>query len=200
MIENILILDTETTGLDTRKGAEIIEIAVILFSIKYKCVLQCFSTLVPCLDNPVQNINHIDPKSTLENYPFMLEDKISNLEEIWNDPTSVASCLVPDAPILYSSIINEMNAKAQAIVAHNAAFDRKFVEAQPWSYSLSKNKWICTKENFTWPVKLTRFRLQDVCMAMNVPYIDAHRAIQDCFFLAHCFQKVEDLQERIDRC
>ena len=37
-IEKILILDTETTGLDENKD-EVIEIGCILFDVSYKCVL-----------------------------------------------------------------------------------------------------------------------------------------------------------------
>lgn len=80
-------------------------------------------------------------------------------------------------------------------VAHNAQFDKKFLHG---FRMIQEGKWICTKSDFQWPVKLTRYRLQDVCDAMGVPYIDAHRALADCDLLAKCFNKVPDLQQRIE--
>ena len=45
-IEKILILDTETTGLDENKD-EVIEIGCILFDVSFKCVLSQVSFLFP---------------------------------------------------------------------------------------------------------------------------------------------------------
>ena len=45
-IEKILILDTETTGLDENKD-EVIEIGCILFDVSFKCVLSQVSFLLP---------------------------------------------------------------------------------------------------------------------------------------------------------
>ena len=44
-IEKILILDTETTGLDENKD-EVIEIGCILFDVSFKCVLSQVSFLL----------------------------------------------------------------------------------------------------------------------------------------------------------
>lgn len=182
MIENILILDTETTGLYTNKGHKVIEIAVILFNLKYKAVLQSFSTLCPCDENPVEHINHIPSLLTNVTYPYY-EDR--------ETPNGMEKRYFMD-DILYG-----MAYAAQAIVAHNAAFDRAFVAMMgECGDDLSRRKWICTKSNFTWPVHLTRFRLEDVCNGMGVPYINAHRAMNDCQLLAQCFEKVQDLEER----
>ena len=64
MIENILILDTETNGLDPSKGAQVIEIGALLFNIHHREVIQSLSTLLYCDNNPVQEINHIDVEWT----------------------------------------------------------------------------------------------------------------------------------------
>jgi DNA polymerase-3 subunit epsilon len=201
MIENLLIIDTETTGLDVKKGAVMIEIAAVLFSVKYKTVLQSFSTLLPCEINPVENINHISAESTREDYAFRNLSNAEIFTQMWTNPESQTSSIINDPSLIGTGdILIEMNKKAQACVAHNADFDKRFIATAPWGYTLLLNKWICTKANFTWPVKLMRFRQQDVCEAMGVPYVDAHRALSDCLMLAQCFSKVEDLQERIDRC
>ena len=172
MIENILIIDTETTGLHPEKGAKLIEVGAVLFNVKYKAVLQCYSSLLPCDENPVEHINHINVEWTKSPY---------SIEEI--DPI----------------LVNLAN-NSEAIVAHNAQFDKKFISLLKCGIYLLNHRWICTKNNFTWPVPLSRLRLEDICNAMGVPYIDAHRALQDCLLLAQCFAKVEDLQNRIDRC
>lgn len=172
MIENILILDTETTGLWPEKGAKLIEIGLILFNIKYKSVLQSYATLLPCETNPVENINHIKVAATQCNFSLALID----------------------------SIIKTMAECADACIAHNAEFDKKFIATIPVGEKLLDMKWICTKANFTWPISLQSFRLEDICNGMKVPYINAHRALVDCLFIAQCFEKVEDLEERINRC
>jgi len=172
MIENILILDTETTGLDPKKGAKVIEIAVVLYNLKFKSVLQAFSTLYPCDNNPAEHINHINPQSTKENYSLSCVDQFM----MW-----ISDC-------------------SQAVVAHNAKFDKLFVETLSFGRHILSKPWICTKQNFTWPIHLTRLRLEDICNAMGVQYLDAHRALSDCYFLVNCFNNVDDLEERINKC
>lgn len=172
-IETVLILDTETTGLHPDKGSQMIEVGAILYSAKHKCVLQSFASLFPCVENPVEHVNNIKPEVTQEPMPHKL--------------------VLPH--------LIEMANNAQACVAHNAEFDIKFLDAtwpqipQKWK----ERKWICTKKDFKWPVPLYRNRLEDICNAMGVPYIDAHRALIDCHFIALCFSKVADLVLRLDQ-
>lgn len=172
MINNILILDTETTGLDPKNGSKLIEIGVVIYNLKYKSVLQSFSTLYPCASNPAEKINHIKVECTIENYSLSHVD----------------------------SLIRDMADCCEAVVAHNAKFDESFVDTLSFGKHLLDKKWICTQRNFTWPVKLDRFRLEDICNAMGVQYSNAHRALEDCYLLVNCFNKVDDLVERFERC
>ena len=55
-IEKILILDTETTGLDENKD-EVIEIGCILFDVSFKCVLSQVSFLFPVNNNEAEHVN-----------------------------------------------------------------------------------------------------------------------------------------------
>ncbi len=169
MIENVLIVDTETTGLHPDKGDQLIEIAAVLYNIKHKTILQQFSTLFPCDANPVEHINGISAESTREEYP--LEFVNSQLK------------------IMLQSV--------GAVVAHNAQFDRKFVRELKLP-EFDEMPWICTKADFEWPVNLHRNRLEDVCVSMGVPYIDAHRALNDCRLIAACFDRVVDLAMRLN--
>jgi len=169
-MENVLIIDTETTGLDPSKGAVCIEIGAMLYSIKQKVILQNFSTFLPCTDNPVEDINNIKAEWTQQKMPT-------------------------GAGLIF---LKYMANEADAFVAHNAAFDKRFLQDNKELYEIVCNKkWICTKNDFKWPISLFRNRLQDICVAMGVPYVDAHRALIDCHFIASCFSKVEDLEQRL---
>lgn len=170
MIDNVLIVDTETTGLRPDNGDKVIEIAAILYNIKHKTVLQNFSTLFPCEANPVEDINGIKAEATRAS--FALETVNAHLLA--------------------------MVRHSDAIVAHNAEFDKKFIRTLFIWNEYSQLPWICTKKDFKWPMKLYRNRLQDVCQGIGVPYVDAHRALNDCRLIAECFNKVSDLQQRID--
>ncbi len=165
MIENILIIDLETTGLSPEKD-KTIEIGAVLYNIREKVVLQQLGFFLPCEENPVEHINHIKPE--------------------WTRLTSAIGQFM-DAVI-------EMMTASDALVAHNAKFDKGFLDKLFPVY----NKWICTKDDFKWPVQLNRKRLQDVCEAMGVPYVDAHRSLPDCNLLVQCFNKVDDLYERFN--
>ena len=168
---NILILDTETTGFSPAKGAQLIEVGALLYNVDYRVVIQTLSFLLPCDTNAAEHINGIKPDWT----------KQSILH-----PHSSAELLV------------DMAWASNFIIAHNASFDIEFVKTlidagSPfWSVP-----WICTYKKFPWPVQLTRKRLEDVCVAMGVPYVKAHRALTDCQFIADCFSKIVDLKERL---
>lgn len=171
MIENIVIIDTETTGLSPAKGSKIIEIAAVLFNLKHKVILQSYATLLPCETNPVEHINHISAEATKCDYSLIKLDDI------------------------LMSIVD----KAQVCVAHHKKFDMDFVGLLSCGKHILNKRWICTKADFKWPVTLQRYRLEDICNAMRVPYINAHRALIDCLMLAQCFQRVEDLEDRFNK-
>jgi DNA polymerase III subunit epsilon len=168
MIDNILILDTETTGLEPAKGAQVIEVAAHLFNIHHREIIQTVSTLLACDNNPVQDINNIDPEWT-------------RVRKEEGAALRFLGC---------------MSRQADYIVAHNAQFDKKFMNTLKFDGHFSQMQWICTQRDFKWPVQLVRYRLQDICEAMGVAYVDAHRALTDCNFLADCFKRIDDLDKR----
>lgn len=169
-IENVLIIDTETTGLYPEKGAKVIEVGAILYNVPTRSILQNFSTLFPCEENPVQDVNGISADSTRKPMPFEVANRQLELMAEYSD----------------------------AMIAHNAEFDRKFLKTLSVWTVMSHLPLICTKADFKWPCQLYRNRLQDVCEGMGVPYVDAHRALNDCRFLALCFSKVVNLEQRLD--
>ena len=163
MIENILIIDCETTGLHVSHGATLIEVCCVLYNVKHQNVLQIYSTLLPCEANPVEKINKISPELTKSNYSLRT-----------------------------LTTIQDMIDHSDALVAHNAQFDRNFVEAHLLSF-LKPIRWICTRNDFPWPIEVNRRRLRDVCQGMGVVYEEIHRAYYDCMLLVQCFNKIEDL-------
>ena len=167
---NIVVLDTETTGL-SEKEHKVIEIAAILYNIEHKAMLQCASTLITCYENPVENINGISPAVTQLDY-------------------SLTPALV---------MIESMADNAVALVAHNAQFDQKFVKAMNgFTTEFYHKLWICSKRDIKWHIPLPRMRLQDICEGCQIPYSNAHRAMQDVRLLTACLAKLPNLQEQID--
>ena len=83
-IEKILILDTETTGLDENKD-EVIEIGCILFDVSFKCVLSQVSFLFPVDNNEAEHVNGISadiysPSSVIKKSTIMSFIKICNMK------------------------------------------------------------------------------------------------------------------------
>ena len=87
-IEKILILDTETTGLDENKD-ELIEIGCILFDVSFRCVLSQVSFLLPVNNNEAEHVNGISAEVTNISQPwedglnFFLKLQISSLLIMW---------------------------------------------------------------------------------------------------------------------
>ena len=91
----LLILDTETTGLDPQRD-HCIELGAVLFDLPRRSVLSQVSLLLPCDQNPAQAVNGIDPVLTQQPQP-------------WQQGLQWFEALL---------------ASADLVVAHNAAFDR----------------------------------------------------------------------------
>ena len=96
-IEKILILDTETTGLDENKD-EVIEIGCILFDVSFKCVLSQVSFLFPVNNNEAEHVNGISAE-------------VTNISQPWEDGLNFFLKLVDCSDF---------------IVAHNVEFDKKW--------------------------------------------------------------------------
>ncbi len=95
---NLLIIDTETTGLDPNQGAECIEIGAILYSVPHRAILAQCSTLLPVKENGQQDIHGIGDEANDVFYPHGKA----------------------------ISLISSMVINADYAVAHNAPFDQQF--------------------------------------------------------------------------
>lgn len=148
-----LVVDVETTGLDSRHH-EIIELAMTPFSYG--------------LDGTIFTVGK--SFQSLQQPSTPIPDEISTITGITNamvegqtiDERKMASFITP----------------ASIIIAHNAAFDRRFLErfsplfiAKPWACSLSQIDWAGEGYEGT--------KLGYLAQAAGFFY-DSHRAVNDC--------------------
>jgi len=171
-MKEILILDVETTGLDPETDV-IVELGFVLFSVEHHSTIAQGSHLFGAASNPAEAINRI-PAAAVTN------------EEGWPRPGF-------DAFFLASA------SRAGVVAAHNASFDRSFLERNPRVDLGSSAQWICTHEDFPWPIERARGRsLVEIAVAHDVPVVSAHRALDDCRLLAEIFTRIPDLDERLE--
>ena len=171
LIESILILDTETTGLDENND-QVIELGCILFHVTSKSVLSQLSFLLPVSTNDAQHINGISVE-------------VSNILQPWQKGIKYFLELVDSCDL---------------IVAHNADFDRKWFGKgylpnlnKKWICSLEDINW-SFKKNLK-----NRPSVTDLALAFNIPVWNLHRALSDCYYISEVFKKVENLENIIER-
>ena len=166
-LESVLILDTETTGLDENND-EVVEIGCILFNVPFKSVLSQLSFLLPVQINDAEFINGISAD-------------VSNVEQPWNEGMQFLYKLIDSCDF---------------IVAHNAAFDKKWFGKGKLPY-LDK-KWICSLDDVNWSFKKnikSRPSVTDLALAFNIPVWNVHRALSDCYYISEVFKKIDNLEE-----
>lgn len=164
--ETLLILDCETTGLDPATDS-LCEVGAILFSVEHRAVIQQVSFLLPIEANPVQHINGISPELAS-----------------WR------------APLHALPLFLEMASVSDAFLAHNAAFDRQWIDPQ-LTPALRSIPWICTCEGIRWPGLRLNPSLTDLALAHGVPVWAAHRALTDCIYLAQVLERDPDLEAHL---
>ena len=169
--ENILILDTETTGLDNEND-DCLEVGSILFNVKSRSVLAQQSFLLPVEINNAEKINNIPAEIT--RLPQPLSEAINYFESL----------------VRVSDVI----------VAHNAEFDMKWfglnklpqIEKQ-WICSMDDITWPADRQLKTRP------SVRDLALAYGVPVWNAHRALTDCIYLAEVFKRCSELEKMLIR-
>jgi DNA polymerase-3 subunit epsilon len=149
-----VFVDVETTGLEPSKD-EVIEIAIVKF--RYS------------LDGEVTGI--IDTFDQLIQPSFPIPEEATAITGITDE--MVAGCHIDDEKV------NQLIEDADLIIAHNAAFDRRFLErllpsfiAKPWACSMSEIDW---QSHGIESAKLAYLAVEYGF------YYDRHRALNDCF-------------------
>jgi DNA polymerase-3 subunit epsilon len=169
--QRLLILDTETTGLDPQRD-RCIELGAVLFDLPRRSVLSQVSLLLPCDQNAAQAVNGIDPELTQQPQP-------------WQQGLQWFEALL---------------ASADLVVAHNAAFDRQWFGIEPlpaihkpWLCTMEDIRWPADRTLRSNP------SVRDLALAYSVPVWAAHRALTDCIYLAQVFERCDDLEQLVQQ-
>ena len=165
----LLILDTETTGLDP-ETEHCLEVGAILFDVPSRQVLAQQSFLLPVQANAAEPINRIPAA-------------VTRLAQPW------------EAALAYFQSLLDA---AEVLVAHNAAFDRQWFgrgclpsTAKPWLCSMDDMRWPKDRQLRARP------SVRDLALAYEVPVWAAHRALTDCIYIAEVFRRCDDLEQRL---
>lgn len=162
----LLILDTETTGLDPTSG-QCLEVGAVLFHVPGRAVLSQLSFLIPASSNPARHVNGIDPA-------------VTQVAQPWRQSLELFTALVESA---------------DAVLAHNAAFDRQWFGIEP--LPAIDRPWICSMDDIRWPAERhlrANPSVRDLALAYGVPVWAAHRALTDCIYLAQVCERCVDLE------
>jgi DNA polymerase-3 subunit epsilon len=153
MLSIAAALDTETTGLSSVQD-EIIEVGLQLFRF-----------------DPASGevLELLESYTALQDPGFRISSEIQGV-------TGISPEMLIGQKIDWSRV-DELLARAEWIVAHNAGFDRGFVDRK--SQVSPKKLWVCSSWQVDWRGKgFKNAKLQDLCVALNIAH-DAHRAMGD---------------------
>ena len=155
--KRVLVLDTETTGLDWRSES-IIELAML------------------AVDIDLQTGHPVGDVEVYEDFEYPgrpIPPEITKLTGITNKDVMGQK--------LNEDKIKDMVARADLIVAHNAGFDRPFVENRLEVFE--HKAWACSFASIDWKAQgLGSAKLEFLCSELGWFY-DAHRAQVDCHAL-----------------
>ena len=161
-VKRLLVLDTETTGLEHSRD-KIIELALLRVDIDTATGLPCGSVQVyDGLEDPGQPIPDIVRKIT------------------GIDDSMVVGQRLDEARIA------ELLDGVDLVVAHNASFDRPFVEARLPAFAAKA--WACSLADIDWKQE-GRDSAKLTALALDLGlFYDAHRAEMDCHALLAVLQ------------
>jgi DNA polymerase III epsilon subunit-like protein len=157
-MENVLILDTETTG--TAATDRVVEVGVVLWSVRHGTRVAAYSTLVEGRSNPASHVNQIPAEALVEG-----ADEAS----VWER-------------------LSGWLARADAIVAHQCEFDRRFT---PAGWDCGK-PWICSMNDIEWPHSRAK-KLIEIALGHGLGVARAHRALTDCELVERTLERCHEL-------
>ena len=163
----LLILDTETTGLDPNEHF-CMEVGAVLFNVASREILAQQSFLIPVETNDAEFVNRIPAQ-------------ITQLNQQWRKGLEYFEVLLDSADV---------------VVAHNAEFDRQWFGKDPlpsipkaWICTMEDIAWPDNR------VQSSRPSVRDLALSYGVPVWNAHRALTDCIYLAEVFRRCDDLED-----
>lgn len=152
----IIGIDCETTGLSASSD-RLTEIGAVLWETESKAPVLFFNTL-------------IDPETPLS--PEIIE-----LTGITQEQINKFS--IPENKAL--SKLNEFLNYSEVLVAHNAPFDRGFLETayKRYEYKVTDKLWVDTKIDITYPKKIETRKLKHLACEHGIINPFSHRATTD---------------------
>jgi len=158
-----IVLDTETTGLDTAND-KIIELGFIAFE-------------YDASSGKIYNIIH--------RYDGF-EDPNEPLSDIVKQVTGITDDMLKNKS-LDDGEINHWLAKADLIIAHNAEFDRQMLERR--LPAPSDINWACTFNDINWQAEnITSLKLDYIAYKLGY-FFEGHRAVNDAEATLHLLTK-----------
>ena len=156
---SIVFLDTETTGVN-RANDKIIELALKIATFEKS------SGMIVSIDQVYESFN--DPGEDISQEIIML--------------TGIGNDMVQGQSIDWG-MVDTILKDADIVVAHNASFDRAFVEKHS---SVSPNKiWACSINDINWLGRGFSSAKQELLCYWHGFYFEAHRAMNDVDALIH---------------
>ncbi len=155
--QRVIVLDTETTGLDS-KSEKVIELAML-------SVLVDAATGLP--------VGPVTIYESFEDPGRPIPPQITEITGI--DDSMVQGQRIDDAAV------NALVQEADLVVAHNAGFDRPFVEAR-WPVFAGK-AWGCSFQGIDWKKEGSGSAKLEFLASERGWFYDAHRAQVDCHAL-----------------
>lgn len=171
-LKNVLIVDVETTGLVA--GVDrIIELGFVLWNVTHSSIVTCGSCVVGAEENPVEHINRI--------------------------PVGLLKTVAPEPSEGVLGAFESAAVEADAFVAHNAAFECGFIfkDTETILDIPKRLPWICTMNDFPWPYSAGSKGIVAIVLAHGVGVSVAHRALSDCLLIAHAFERLPDIANRL---
>ncbi|WP_186649906.1 exonuclease domain-containing protein [Fluviispira vulneris] len=170
-----LILDVETTGLDCKKDS-IIEVAAIVVDLESKIIEAERSSLIYAVTN-----------QDSEKITGITQDMLDGVKNSFADPFD---------------LIKTYAQRCVCVIAHNAEFDKSFVEQSGIILKNSDNQileWICSYRDITYDVQTINKKLTTIADTYGIVADGAHRALADVTMLAQILFKLPNSIDQITR-
>jgi DNA polymerase-3 subunit epsilon len=175
---NILIVDTETTGLiNTDPAPKLIEVAACLFHVGTMSELSMVQFLIHAESNPASGINGISEES---------------LRAV--NPQNPSIARVADANF---GSVQAMWDASDYVLSHNSSFDRYFMD--PVFGIKNPKEWKCSVKDIEFPKTKKSKSLSYLAVDHGIFPFGAHRALNDVLVLVALLKTVPNLAEQLCR-